>query len=167
MTVSSVLGQQASTTIQVVNPESGAVNSQVNVQGTIDTPTPNSSYLIYLGDILVVNGTADGNSVNGTFTVPNLPAGNYNITLKDATSNQSDTASFTITVPVVSVWSPLAIMGISFSLALLNSGLNRILISRFVGWEDYKTIQKETKEWRSQQMAAMRAKDQKQIDKLK
>ena len=146
MTFSSVLAQQAITTIQVVNPESGAIGSQVNVQGTIDTP--NGSYLIYFGEILVVNGTSDGYSVNGTFTIPNLPAGNYNITLQNATSNQGDIASFMITVPVGSFavpWSTLSIMAISFSLAIINSGLNRILISRFVGWEDYKTIQKETK----------------------
>jgi len=168
MTFSSVSAQQANTTIQVVNPESGAIGSQVNVQGTIDTP--NGSYLIYFGEILFVNGTSDGYSVNGTFTIPNLPAGNYNITLQDATSNQSDIASFLITVPVGSFavpWSTLSIMAISFSLAIINSGLNRILISRFVGWEDYKTIQKETKEWRSQQMAAARANDKKQLEKLK
>ena len=160
--ISSVFAQQVGTTIEAVNPGSGAVGSQVNVQGTIDTP--NGSYSIYFGDILVVNDTSDGNSVNGTFTVPNLPVGNYSITLQNATSNQSNIVSFTITMPVVF---SLSIMAISFSLALLNSGLNRILISRFVGWEEYKTIQKETKEWRSQQMAAARANDKKQLEKLK
>jgi len=63
--------------------------------------------------------------------------------------------------------STLAIMAISLSLALLNSGLNRILISRFVGWNDYRTMQKEMAEWRSQQMAAARANDKKQLEKLK
>ena len=94
--ISSVFAQQVGTTIEAVNPGSGAVGSQVNVQGTIDTP--NGSYSIYFGDILVVNDTSDGNSVNGTFTVPNLPAGNYNITLQDANSNQSDPASFVIKI---------------------------------------------------------------------
>ena len=161
MTVSSV----SSTTLQVVNPNSGVVNSQVNVQGTIDTP--NGNYSIRFGDLSVVNGTSDGNSVNATFTVPTLPAGNYNITLQDTTSNQSGIMSFVITVPLFSFWPALSILGVSLSLAFINSGLNRILISRFVGWNDYQTMQKETREWRSQQMAAMRAKDQKQIDKLK
>ena len=64
-------------------------------------------------------------------------------------------------------WSTLAIMGVSLSLALVNSGLNRLLISRFVGWEQYRTMQKEMSEYRSQQMAAMRANDKKQLEKLK
>jgi len=160
--VVSVLAQQPGTNIQTVSPASGAVGSQVNVQGTIDTP--NGSYLVYFGDQLVINNTSDEYSVDSNFTVPNFTAGNYNITLADATSNQSNIVSFTITVPVVF---SLSIMAVSFSLALLNSGLNRILISRFVGWEEYKTIQKETKEWRSQQMAATRANDKKQLEKLK
>jgi uncharacterized membrane protein (DUF106 family) len=63
--------------------------------------------------------------------------------------------------------STLIIMGVSFSLAIVNSGLNRILISRFVGWNSYRTMQKEMAEWRSQQMAAARANDKKQLEKLK
>jgi uncharacterized membrane protein (DUF106 family) len=64
-------------------------------------------------------------------------------------------------------WSTLAIMGVSLSLALLNSTLNRLLISRFVGWNEYRTSQREMAEWRSQQMAAARANDKKQMEKLK
>lgn len=64
-------------------------------------------------------------------------------------------------------WSTLAIMGVSLSLALVNTSLNRILISRFVGWDAYRTMQKEMAEWRSQQMAAARANDKKQLEKLK
>jgi len=64
-------------------------------------------------------------------------------------------------------WSTISIMGISFTIAFVNSGLNRLLISRFVGWEQYRSMQKEMAEFRSQQMAAMRANDKKQIEKLK
>jgi uncharacterized membrane protein (DUF106 family) len=64
-------------------------------------------------------------------------------------------------------WSTLAIMGVSFSIAFVNSGLNRVLVSHFVGWEQYQTMQKELREFNSQRMAAMRAKDKKQIEKLK
>jgi len=52
-------------------------------------------------------------------------------------------------------------------IAFVNSGLNRILFSRFVGWDDYKTMQKEMAEYRSQQMAAARAGDKRQLEKLK
>jgi uncharacterized membrane protein (DUF106 family) len=64
-------------------------------------------------------------------------------------------------------WSTLSIMGISLTIALINSGLNRALISRFVGWNEYRSMQKEMNEWRSQQMAAARANDKKQLEKLK
>jgi len=64
-------------------------------------------------------------------------------------------------------WSTFTIMGISVVIAFVNSGINRLLVSHFVGWEQYKSMQKETSEWRSQQMAAMRANDKKQLEKLK
>ncbi len=165
--VCSVLSQQASTDIQVVNPESGAVGSQVNVQGTIDTPS--GSFLIFFGDQPVINSNASENAVNSDFPVPNLPVGKYNITLRDATSDGSATRSFTIISTGISAipWSTLSIMGVSLSIAIINSGLNRALISRFVGWNEYRSMQKEMSEWRSQQMAAMRANDKKQLEKLK
>jgi uncharacterized membrane protein (DUF106 family) len=170
MAFSSVFAQQVGTNVVTVNPGSGAIGSEVNVQGTIDTP--NGSYLVYFGDQLVINSTSDGYSVSTNFTVPNLTTGNYNITLQDATSNHSATKSFAITTVAPSgfsaiPWSTLSIMGISLTIALVNSGLNRLLISRFVGWEEYKSMQKEMAEHRAQQMAAMRANDKKQLEKLK
>ena len=64
-------------------------------------------------------------------------------------------------------WSTLSIMAISVVIAFLNSGINRLLVSHFVGWEQYKSMQKEMSENRSQKMAAMRANDKKQLDALK
>ncbi len=64
-------------------------------------------------------------------------------------------------------WSTLSIMAISVIISFVNSGLNRILISRFVGWDEYRVMQKEVSEYRSQQMAASRAGDKKQLEKLK
>ena len=64
-------------------------------------------------------------------------------------------------------WSTLSIMAVSATIAFINSGLNRLLISRFIGWNDYKSMQKEMAEWRSQQMAAARAGDKKQLERLK
>jgi uncharacterized membrane protein (DUF106 family) len=161
--LSSALG----TGIQVVKPESGEVGSQVNVQGTIDTP--NGSFLISFGNQIVINSTANDYAVNNTFAVPHLPAGKYNITLQDASSNGSATSSFTILSTGLAAipWSTLSIMGVSLTIALINSGINRALISRFVGWEEYRSMQKEMNEWRSQQMAAARANDKKQLEKLK
>ena len=64
-------------------------------------------------------------------------------------------------------WSTLSIMAISIIIAFVNSGLNRFLVSRFVGWDEYRTMQKEMAEYRSQQMAAARAGDKRQLEKLK
>jgi uncharacterized membrane protein (DUF106 family) len=65
---------------------------------------------------------------------------------------------------------PLAtvvIMFIAFTVSFLNMGLNRLLITRMCGWEEYKIMRKETSEYRSLMMKAARANDKKLIDKLK
>jgi uncharacterized membrane protein (DUF106 family) len=65
---------------------------------------------------------------------------------------------------------PLAtiiIMVISAIIAFINSGINRVLINYFVGWEQYRVMQKEMAEYRSETMKAMRANDKKQVEKLK
>ena len=162
-----VLAEQPGTL--TVSPSSGLIGSQVNVKGTIDTL--DGSYLVNFGGQLVISNTSDGYSVDKNFTVPDLPAGIYNVTLQDANSNQTATQSFTITVIPTGFsampWSTFTIMGISIVIAFLNSGINRLLVTHFIGWEQYKSMQKETSEWRSQQMAAMRANDKKQLEKLK
>ena len=65
---------------------------------------------------------------------------------------------------------PLAtiiIMVISAVIAFINSGINKALINYFVGWEQYRVMQKEMNEYRSETMKAMRANDKKQVEKLK
>lgn len=61
----------------------------------------------------------------------------------------------------------LGIMLICLTISFINSFLNRLLISRFVGWEQYKEIQKELSEYRSQTTQAMRKNDKKLLEKLK
>jgi uncharacterized membrane protein (DUF106 family) len=61
----------------------------------------------------------------------------------------------------------LLIMFISVVIAFINSGINRMLINYFVGWTQYRTMQKEMSEYRSESMAAMRSNDKKQMEKLK
>jgi uncharacterized membrane protein (DUF106 family) len=58
-------------------------------------------------------------------------------------------------------------MGIAAGIAFLNSTINRVLINFFVGWEQYRVMQKEMAEYRSETMAAARANDKKQMEKLK
>jgi uncharacterized membrane protein (DUF106 family) len=61
----------------------------------------------------------------------------------------------------------IIIMLISMAVSLTSSSLNRLLISRFVGWEQYRTMQKETSEHRAQMTQAMRKNDKKLLEKLK
>jgi uncharacterized membrane protein (DUF106 family) len=66
-------------------------------------------------------------------------------------------------IPVSTVVIMLISMGISF----INSSLNRLLIGRFIGWGEYRDIQKELAEYRSLTTQAMRKNDKKLLEKLK
>ncbi|MGC8896115.1 MAG: EMC3/TMCO1 family protein [Candidatus Bathyarchaeia archaeon] len=61
----------------------------------------------------------------------------------------------------------ITIMLICFVISFLNSSINRLLIHRFVGWSQYKTMQKEIAEYRTQMIQAQRAQDKKLLEKLK
>jgi uncharacterized membrane protein (DUF106 family) len=65
---------------------------------------------------------------------------------------------------------PLAtvvIMLIAIAISFINMSINRLLINRMVGWEEYRTIQKEVNEYRSQMMQATRTNNKKLLEKLK
>ena len=61
----------------------------------------------------------------------------------------------------------IIVMLISVAVSLTSSSLNRLLISRFVGWKQYRAMQKETSEYRAQMTQAMRKNDKKLLEKLK
>jgi len=61
----------------------------------------------------------------------------------------------------------IIVMLISMAVSLTSSSLNRLLISRFVGWKQYRAMQKETSEHRAQMTQAMRKNDKKLLEKLK
>jgi uncharacterized membrane protein (DUF106 family) len=61
----------------------------------------------------------------------------------------------------------LVIMLIAVAVSFLNMVINRLLITRMCGWEEYKVMRKETSEYQSQLMKAMRANDTKRVEKLK
>ena len=67
------------------------------------------------------------------------------------------------TIPLATIVVMLVAVAVSF----LNMGLNRLLITRICGWEEYKVMRKETSEYQSQLMKAMRANDKKLVEKLK
>ena len=61
----------------------------------------------------------------------------------------------------------IVIMLVAVTISFLNMVLNRLLITRMCGWEEYKVMPKETSEYQSQLMQAMRANDTKRVEKLK
>jgi len=61
----------------------------------------------------------------------------------------------------------LVIMLVAIAISFINMVINRLLITRICGWEEYKVMRKETSEYQSQLMAAMRANDTKRVEKLK
>jgi len=61
----------------------------------------------------------------------------------------------------------IVVMLVAVTVSFLNMGINRLLITRMCGWEEYKVMRKETSEYQSQLMQAMRANDQKRVQKLK
>jgi uncharacterized membrane protein (DUF106 family) len=67
------------------------------------------------------------------------------------------------TIPLAAVVIMLTAVSVSF----LNMSVNRLLITRMCGWEEYKIMRKETSEYRSQMMKAARANDKKLMEKLK
>ena len=67
------------------------------------------------------------------------------------------------TIPLATIVVMLVAVAVSF----LNMGLNRLLITRMCGWEEYKVMRKETSEYQSQLMKAMRANDKKLVEKVK
>lgn len=61
----------------------------------------------------------------------------------------------------------LIIMAVALGIAVLNSVINRALVSHFIGWDRYRAMQREMSEYRRETMAAARANDKKQLEKLK
>jgi len=68
---------------------------------------------------------------------------------------------------ITSPMDAIIIFAIATVIAFINTGLNRVLINYFIGWEQYRVMQKEMNEYRSETMKAMRANDKKQVEKLK
>lgn len=61
----------------------------------------------------------------------------------------------------------LVIMLVAVAISFINMGINRLVITRICGWEAYRVMRKETSEYQSQLMQAMRAKDTKRVEKLR
>ena len=172
--VSSVSAQSQETKISSLNPESGVAGSVFNVtlQGTIQTA--NGNFVVFLNDtngnlLSLVNKNASGNTLNENFAIPAVIPGPYQIVLQDVNTTTTDAKPFHIAaeglaaIPIATALIMLVGVGISFA----NMGLNRALITKMIGWHEYRSMQKEMSEYNSQRMAALRAKDEKVLEKLK
>ncbi len=94
MPLSLVTGQLGVNILQVDPEEEGIVGQTVNLQGTIDTS--NGRYQIWFDDTLVLTNSSDGYYVNANFTIPQLPQGDYSITLRDVLTNANTTYDFSL-----------------------------------------------------------------------
>ena len=91
-----VSGQYGSTIDYIVpTSQAGKAGDPVLILGSIDTA--NGTYQIWFGNKLVVSNISIGYSVQASFTVPELPGGNYTITLRDASNNLNGTKEFEVT----------------------------------------------------------------------
>lgn len=61
----------------------------------------------------------------------------------------------------------LMIMLVTVAISFANMGLNRLIITKMLGWHEYRSMQKEIAEYNSERMAALRSKDTKTIERLK
>lgn len=73
---------------------SGIVGQPISVIATINTY--NGGYKMWFADELVDSGTSAGYYISSNFSIPQMPAGDYNLTLMDVTLNINTTAPFTV-----------------------------------------------------------------------
>ncbi len=92
---SPVLGQYG-VNIFINSPQSqaGTVGSPINIEGSVNTF--NGQYQIWFGNDIVVSNTSQGYLVDTTFPVPELPGGNYTVSLIDLTQNLGANSSFLV-----------------------------------------------------------------------
>jgi hypothetical protein len=74
--------------------QSGKAGDPVTILGYISTG--NGTYKIWFGNNLIVTNSSEGYYVDAVFAVPELPAGNYTITLNDVSRNVNDTKTFSV-----------------------------------------------------------------------
>ncbi|MDR0493894.1 MAG: EMC3/TMCO1 family protein [Nitrososphaerota archaeon] len=118
------------------------------------------------------DGLNNGDSITVTFNAVNpRMTGTYRWVINGVDINGTTGPEVDIVdVPPIRITTMVPVfilLGIAFGVSLLSLVFNRLLISHFIGWEQYQVMRKETSEFQKAQMAAARANDQKQIEKLK
>ena len=78
---------------------SANVGEAVNLVGTLYTA--NSSYKVFFGDTLVDSNQSSGYYVSSNFTIPEVPSGNYTLTLEDVAIEYNTTSSLVVNTAYV------------------------------------------------------------------
>lgn len=114
-------------------------------------------------------GLANGQSVTVTFEATNPPvAGTYGwLTTASTTDGVTATRTGDFAIAIVSLIPMAEVLLIAAAIAFINTIVNRVLINHFIGWEQYRVMQKEIAEFRAETMAAARSGDQKRMEKIK
>lgn len=166
--------QTSSTNISSITPASATAGKPFNITVSGTIATNNGNFTITFGNSKTIygktNGTAVGYTVNSNFEVKTLLApGNYTVILNDATNGTQAAQIYHLAAAGISAipTAALLIMLVAITISFINMTLNRALITKMIGWHEYRSIQKEISEYNSQRMAALRAKDQKAVERLK
>jgi uncharacterized membrane protein (DUF106 family) len=161
---------QSSVNIASVSPSTGAAGAELTVHVTGSIETNNGMYVLFLNSNNVTQGNATGYSIDTEFTVYSIVPGHYNITLHDVDANidyvyqdYHVAAEGLAAIPTATLLIMLVAVVISFA----NMALNRALITKMIGWREYRSMQKEMAEYNAQRMAAVRANDTKTLERLK
>jgi hypothetical protein len=107
--------------------QNSTVDTPVSLIGTINTA--NGAYTVHLADKLVDSGTASGYYVVSNFTIPEIPGGNYYLTLTDVAEGLNTTFAF----PILTEYSVKPILPASPS--QLQEGSNVVLNVTVTGGE--------------------------------
>jgi hypothetical protein len=84
----------AAVSITKMNPSSGNVGTSVELIANLTEE--NGGFQILFDTSLIVSGNATENIVNASFAVPEIPAGNYSITIIDITSGENESRPFEV-----------------------------------------------------------------------
>jgi hypothetical protein len=85
----------------------GAKDDTITLKGTL--ATSDGTYQLFLGGVLVASGKADGHNIYTNFTIPELPAALYELTLRDVRINKNCTGPFNVITGYTASASPSAI----------------------------------------------------------
>jgi uncharacterized membrane protein (DUF106 family) len=158
-------------TISIVSANITVPGGYANVVNTVtSTQGWNASYT---GGVISLatsgSGIANGQSVIVTFQAENpVTAGTYGwSTIALSSDGGALTKGTDAAIAIISILPMLEIFLIAAIIAFVNTGVNRVLINYFIGWEQYRVMQKEMAEYRTESMAAARSGDQKRMEKIK